>query len=372
MNIGSFFSGIGGLDLGLERAGLGRTVYQCQASSAVLGDKDGYADHAVAVLRARFPSAVVDTRSIEDVSLVAGEFGVIAGGFPCQDVSVAGKGEGLAGKRSGLWYTMLRRVAECLPHVVVAENVAALQSRGLDDVAEGLRELGYSVWATRIRAEDVGAPHRRERILIVAAMRAHGTGEVGRLDGFGGRWTLLNRRGVKVARWMDGQGRETFPEPGNWWPTPVKANRANTCHGKRRPGLEEAPRAWAIPTVKGNHNRAGLSPTSGDGLATQANTWADAVGGPLNPAWVELLMGFPPGWTDPGADLVEWPGWPMPQGLDQHPYEPPRMVAPRSCPARKQRIMTIGNAVAPQVGYIAGRFAVQVLAGEERGQLALL
>lgn len=93
---------------------------------------------------------------------------LICGGFPCQDISHAGKGKGLGGERSGLWSEMLRIVREIGPSVVVVENVTALQRRGLDAVARGLRDAGFSVEATRIRAEDVGAPHRRERLFVVA------------------------------------------------------------------------------------------------------------------------------------------------------------------------------------------------------------
>jgi hypothetical protein len=322
--VASFFAGIGGLDLGLERAGLGRTVYACQASSAVLGDPTGYADHALRVLAARFPGAALDPRSIEDVRLTPGQYDIIAGGFPCQDVSTAGKGAGLAGARSGLWYAMLARVAECLPRCVVAENVAALQSRGLDDVAEGLRELGYQLWGSVIWAADLGAPHRRARIFLVAVREPVRSGGI---DRHGGRWTLLDRRGMRVERWRDTQAEAAA------WPTPCA-------------------RDWR-----------GTGPSA---LERHSPSLPDIVGGSLNPTWVESLMGFPVGWTDPGAEPAPTPSWPMPQGPDQHPWEPPRTAAPRTVPHRGQRIATLGNAVVPACGEVAGHWALDLLTGAAR------
>jgi len=157
MSIGSLFSGIGGLELGLERAGLGPVAWQVEL--------DPWCRE---VLSKHWPDAErhEDVRTVGAANLSPVD--VICGGFPCQDISVAGRGKGLTGERSGLWYEMLRIVRELEPRVVVVENVPALQRRGLDAVAKGLRDAGYSVEATRIQAEDVDAPHRRERLFVVA------------------------------------------------------------------------------------------------------------------------------------------------------------------------------------------------------------
>lgn len=94
---------------------------------------------------------------------------VICGGFPCQDVSLAGKGAGLWwGARTGLWFEFARIVRELKPRFVVAENVPGLIRRGLEQVVADLSAAGYTVDATRISAADVGAPHRRERLFVVA------------------------------------------------------------------------------------------------------------------------------------------------------------------------------------------------------------
>lgn len=93
---------------------------------------------------------------------------VVSGGFPCQDISAAGKGEGLSGERSGLWFEMLRVVEEVRPRFVFAENSPNLRTRGLGTVIEGLGGLGYDVRWCVLGARHVGAPHQRNRIWILA------------------------------------------------------------------------------------------------------------------------------------------------------------------------------------------------------------
>ena len=110
--------------------------------------------------------AVCRERSGEAV--VPGSDWIITGGFPCQDISVAGKGEGISGSRSGLWFEYWRVIRELRPRFAIIENVAMLTNRGLDVVLSSLAEIGYDAEWQDIRAEDMGAPHRRERIWIVA------------------------------------------------------------------------------------------------------------------------------------------------------------------------------------------------------------
>lgn len=86
----------------------------------------------------------------------------------CQGISAAGKGEGLADSRSGLWYEYLRVISETRPRWVIIENVPVLRSRGLEIVLGGLASIGYSAWYDGIPASWFGAPHRRDRIWIVA------------------------------------------------------------------------------------------------------------------------------------------------------------------------------------------------------------
>jgi DNA (cytosine-5)-methyltransferase 1 len=92
----------------------------------------------------------------------------LTGGFPCQDISVAGKGEGIEGERSGLWSDYWRAISILRPRFAIIENVGAITFRGLDQLLGSLAKIGYDAEWQDIRAEDVGAPHRRERIWIIA------------------------------------------------------------------------------------------------------------------------------------------------------------------------------------------------------------
>lgn len=99
---------------------------------------------------------------------------VVTGGFPCQDISGAGKGAGLAGARSGLWFEMLRVIEEVQPQFVFAENSANLRTKGLGTIVEGLTRLGYDVRWGVLGAWHAGAPHRRNRMWLYAC---HADGE---------------------------------------------------------------------------------------------------------------------------------------------------------------------------------------------------
>ena len=97
-----------------------------------------------------------------------GRVDIISGGFPCQDISVAGKGAGITGEKSGLWGEMRRVVCEVEPGFVFVENSPALTLRGLGTVLSDLAEMGYNARWCVLGADDAGAPHRRKRIWILA------------------------------------------------------------------------------------------------------------------------------------------------------------------------------------------------------------
>ena len=102
---------------------------------------------------------------------------IIYGGFPCQDISAAGRGAGLVGKRSALYWELHRLVADIRPAFVFLENVPAIRTRGLDVVVRSLADVGYDSRWTRISAESVGAPHIRERWFLLAHNKSVGRGE---------------------------------------------------------------------------------------------------------------------------------------------------------------------------------------------------
>ncbi len=161
MRIGSLFSGIGGLELGLHIALGGEIVWQVEREA-----------WPRRVLAARYPEA---DRSVTDVceactsdSTQLAPVDLVCGGFPCQDISAAGRGAGITGEKSGLWSEYARILRVLRPRIVVVENSNLLPLRGLDVVLGDLAALGYDAEWTRIGARDVGAPHRRWRCFIVA------------------------------------------------------------------------------------------------------------------------------------------------------------------------------------------------------------
>ena len=160
MRVLDLFSGIGAFSLGLERAGM-RTVAFCEV-----------APYCRAVLAKRWPGVPCygDIRNLSAQHLTADGIAidVVCGGFPCQDISLAGKGEGIEGSRSGLWSEYARLVGELRPGFVIVENVAALLRRGIDRVLGDLAALGYDAEWHCIPASYVGAPHDRDRIWIIA------------------------------------------------------------------------------------------------------------------------------------------------------------------------------------------------------------
>lgn len=154
------FTGIGGLSIALEA--WVKPVAYCE--------RDLY---AISVLFERmrtqdFPLAPIctDVRELRGEDL--GKIDIIFGGFPCQDLSVAGNGVGLGGERSGLYWEVHRLVKEIQPPFVFLENVPAIRTRGLKEVVGSLAEIGYDCRWTSVSAAAVGAPHRRERWFLLA------------------------------------------------------------------------------------------------------------------------------------------------------------------------------------------------------------
>lgn len=156
MTVGSLFSGIGGFDLGFERAG-----YDVRWQVEI----DDYANR---VLAKHWP----DVRRYRDVRECGAanleSVDVVIGGFPCQDISFAGFGAGLDGERSGLWSEYRRIIGELRPRYVVVENVAALLDRGIGRVLGDLATLGFDAEWSTLSACSVGLPHMRQRLFIVA------------------------------------------------------------------------------------------------------------------------------------------------------------------------------------------------------------
>lgn len=209
------FSGIGGFSLGLERTGGFETVAFCEIEP-----------FPRRVLAKQWPGVPC----YEDVRELTAErlrrdgidgIDVITGGFPCQDISVAGRGIGIEGERSGLWSEIARLTRELRPSFVIVENSPALLSRGLGKVLGDLASLGYDAEWECIPAASVGAPHIRDRIWLLAypgqELRQNVRGHLGLSD-------VLPRRDHRDAtEW--GEDRELAPlvpgvdprTPADWW-----------------------------------------------------------------------------------------------------------------------------------------------------------
>jgi DNA (cytosine-5)-methyltransferase 1 len=194
MKVLDLFSGIGGFSLGLERAGMETVAF------VEIDEK------ARRVLQKHWPSTPIytDVREITKERLerdgITG-INIVCGGFPCQDISSAGNREGLSGSRSGLWYEFHRIIKEVKPDYAVIENVSDLRSRGLDEVLRGLHEIGYDAEWHCIPASYFGAPHRRDRVWILAY--PHDQGEsVSPFNDEAPRLQAISRDGGR--HWRDG------------------------------------------------------------------------------------------------------------------------------------------------------------------------
>ncbi len=190
IRFGSLFSGIGGLDLGLERAGM-ECAWQVEVDEFCLN-----------VTNKNWPRIVNygDIREIHDLPSVD----LIAGGFPCQSTSVAGKKLWRNDER-WLWPEFFRIVRLLRPRYVLVENPTGILHRGIGDITGDLASLGFCIEWERLRASDFGAPHRRERIFFVA----HSAGK------------RLERGVFTKTTW------QTFGEfaRGTWWESEPKIPR---------------------------------------------------------------------------------------------------------------------------------------------------
>ena len=158
LKIGSAFSGIGGFELGLERAiPNSKTVWQIEQNH-----------FCQKILRKHWPDATIydDVREVGAHNLEPVD--IFCAGFPCQDISLAGKGEGLNGEKSGLWWECFRIISELRPRIIVLENVSAITFRGGREVVGSLASIGYDTEWQVISARMFGAPHIRRRWFAVS------------------------------------------------------------------------------------------------------------------------------------------------------------------------------------------------------------
>ena len=328
VSLGSLFSGIGGLELGLEAAGLGPTQWQVELD-----------DFCRKVLAKHWPEVSRDVVDVREAGKQTLPFvRLICGGFPCQDVSAAGRGAGLAGARSGLWWEFHRVITEIEPQFVVVENVASGKGRWLCAVRGSLHELGYDTAAIQLSAENVGAPHRRARVFIVAAL-ADDYREGKRQSG----GPVLDER--RRARDCDSRARPSLEDTHcntlrlgeQWFPE------------GREGGVRDEGDAIADDRCQelGDPNSSGREPRSGLG-GPRGSTAERASRGLDQPGMGRDIHGI-----SEGLDRHQWPAG---RGVYQHAFEPPRIAKPRSIPQRAERVKALGNSVVPQCAMAVGRY----------------
>ncbi len=288
MRVLDLFSGIGGFSIGLERAGM-QTVAFCESNA-----------FCRRVLSQHWPKVPCydDIRTLSGAHLVADGIkpDLICGGFPCQDISIAGTGAGIEGPRSGLWSEYARIIGEVRPRYVIVENVAALLHRGLGRVLGDLAAIGYDAEWHCIPASAVGAPHRRDRIWIVANPKSREQQEQPQGD----------------------NGRP--PEP-SWEIGPLAgAGGRNFSWGTAARGLFPIRVAEPMAEDVGNGDGAGL-------LASGAITGGE-------------------NWRDPGRMFAAAGWWSSEPNVDRMAH---------GVPHRVDRLRALGNAIVPQIAEIIGR-----------------
>lgn len=282
------FSGIGGITLAL--APWVRPIAYCEneryAQAILLSNME----------RGILPIAPIwsDVRTLTGSDLLAGEFSaidIIYGGFPCQDISTAGAGAGLEGKRSGLFFEIVRLARTLRPQFIFLENVPAITVRGLDRVLMEFSALGYDCRWTIVSAAEVGAPHLRERWFLLAS---HPNGKR-----FRNKW-----------KWNQEGKTETDSIPWNYGEKESLADTAGERCGEEREFRRQFCSEW--PSSSGE----ALANSNGDRRKRSRDQKARAANPIANPGW----------WTT----------------------EPDVGRVANGIPARVDRLRGLGNAVVPQ------------------------
>jgi len=275
----SLFSGIGGLDLAAEMAGF-KTVGQCE-----------WADFQTAVLEKHWP----DVPRWRDIRTLTGEsfyertglrtVDIISGGFPCQPFSVAGKRGSEADDRY-LWPEMCRVIRELRPTWVIGENVPGIVNLALDQVLSDLEDEGYTAQPFIIPACGVDAPHKRERVAILAY--------------YSGKRNGVYRASADAAE----AGRQGTADSGGTQKDDLRELRADCSGlGGMADGLYKGIHE-TDPNTDSNGLQGRMSKTVSRGgyyrhvLRELLESTPRGRIGPSNPAFLEYLMGYPIGWTE--------------------------------------------------------------------------
>ncbi|MFE6498142.1 DNA cytosine methyltransferase [Streptomyces sp. NPDC057748] len=366
------------------------------AIEALTGERVAYVaevdEAASKILAHRFPDAPnIGDITEYDWSQLVGQVDIITAGFPCQDISNAGKREGIHGKRSGIYSNVIDAVRILRPRLVFLENVSAIRSRGLGQVVADLAAIGYDVRWTCLRASDVGAAHHRDRWFAAAypagsvpdaegigrtargAEPAEQQGGVRRSPGARGELPAdadgprLEVRSVKPSREEQPAlvGSGTRPEDAD---SAARFERSGAAPGEAKEGghgptLDDEV-SFLLPHSDGERRDGGTGDQSesegrgepADGDYSPAEWWGDYL--PAIRRWEFLVGRAAPEPTEVGprggrrltARFAEWL-----MGLaDGWVTDVPGLAPPKRDPRAKQ-LKAIGNGVCPQQAYEAYR-----------------
>lgn len=283
---------------------------------------------------------------------------IITGGFPCQDISNAGKRAGLEGEHSGLWFEMHRLIQEAIdsgmgPDYVCIENVAAITGRGLSRVLADLAQTGFDAEWQCLRASDFGAPHQRERIFIVAYPMREGQSPIrNRLS----TWTnntistpstknVADFSGIRSNSWRtqpERQQRETYTHSNGSSeladPQSTECQRTGNTWA-RRTRFTDSSASVADASSTGQQKRN--TPTIAD--EERHASWRTRSPGSTGQS--QSCLGRVFAWLPSKLDRSYWPAGP---GEQQYSWEPPRTVTGKQ-PNRVARLKALGNSIVPQI-----------------------
>lgn len=322
MRVVSLFSGIGGFDLGFERTGM-QVIGVCEI------DK-----HAQTVLQRRFPDATLHT-DVRSVHYDRGTVDLICGGFPCQDISVAGKRAGLAGNRSGLWYEFARIIDETEPSWVVIENVPGLFSsaggRDFTTIIQWLANRGYGVGWRVLDAQGFGLAQRRKRVFIVASFGSpRGCTVLLEPESLRGNYSKSRSAGKDdsraVAKCLTSHGQRGDWESENIIPYAIQGSIMSGSGDINAPlaiSINENHPKWDISIVTNRPEQVlwemchtdnptricpdqETSPTLVSRMGTGGNQVPLIGVRRLTPTECERLQGFPDGWTEGQSDTQRY------------------------------------------------------------------
>lgn len=304
MKVLDLFSGIGGFSLGLERAGM-ETVAFCEIDT-----------HARKVLEKHWPDVPIynDVKAIKPSKWfwLPGDIDVVCGGFPCQDISVAGQKKGIKdGTRSGLWKEFARVIKEVKPRYALIENVANLRNLGLNQVIKDLWQIGYACEWHIISARSVGACHLRERVWVIA---------------------YPNNIGCSIKKQFRESIQEAFSRSGEQ----ASNDELTNSNGK---GLERQRESVGIQEAYAATNGTIIGTPDTD----MPRLWRPFASEEESSRW----------WTETTASFRDW--WKvesdicrvddgLPRGLDKD---------------RRERIKQLGNTVVPQIPELIGRAIIK-------------